>query len=58
MCVNLTFACQVIYAANVSDADLATGNEMSKLVQAHAENENSKFVLVSAQVKLSGQGRK
>jgi ribosome-binding ATPase YchF (GTP1/OBG family) len=45
----MTYA-QVIYAANVSDSDLATGNAMSKSVKDFAENENSRFVLVSAQV--------
>ncbi len=40
----------VIYAANVADADLAAGNEMSKKVFAHAKTEGSRAVLVSAQV--------
>lgn len=40
----------VIYAANVADTDLATGNEMSKKVFEHASAEGSKAVLVSAQV--------
>ena len=40
----------VIYAANVADSDLATGNDMSKKVFAHAASEGSKAVLVSAQV--------
>lgn len=40
----------VIYAANVMDSDLATGNEMSRMVQELAKSEGSQFVLVSAQV--------
>ena len=40
----------VIYAANVADADLAQGNEMSKKVFDYASAENNKAVLVSAQV--------
>lgn len=40
----------VIYAANVADADLSTGNEMSKRVAEYAASEGSQFVLVSAQV--------
>jgi ribosome-binding ATPase YchF (GTP1/OBG family) len=46
----------VIYAANVADTDLATGNEMSRKVQELAKIEGSKTVLVSAQVEseLSG----
>lgn len=40
----------VIYAANVADSDLASGNEMSKKVFAHAAKEGNKCVLVSAQV--------
>lgn len=41
----------VIYAANVSDADLATGNAMSASVLEHARSEGSKAVIVSAQVR-------
>ena len=40
----------VIYAANVSDSDLAEGNEMSQAVFAHAASEGNPAVLVSAQV--------
>ena len=40
----------VIYAANVADTDLATGNSMSKSVFDFAQSEGSKVVLVSAQV--------
>lgn len=40
----------VIYAANVADVDLATGNELSKKVFEFAANEGNKAVLVSAQV--------
>jgi len=40
----------VIYAANVADTDLATGNSMSKQVFDRAGAEGNKAVLVSAQV--------
>jgi len=40
----------MIYAANVADADLAEGNEMSEKLKAFATKENSATVLVSAQV--------
>ena len=39
-----------LYAANVADSDLATGNEMSETVVNFAKNENAPVVLVSAQV--------
>ena len=42
----------VIYAANVADSDLATGNAMSKIVFDFAAAEGNTCVLVSAQVKL------
>lgn len=41
----------VIYAANVADTDLATGNDMSKKVFDFAAAEGNKAVLVSAQVR-------
>jgi GTP-binding protein YchF len=41
---------KMIYAANVPDSDLATGNDMSRRLQDLAEKEGSKVVLVSAQV--------
>ena len=40
----------VIYAANVSDEDLAQGNEWVEQVKAKAEEENAKVVVISAQV--------
>ena len=40
----------VIFAANVADVDLATGNEMSKKVIELAKQEGCRTVLVSAQV--------
>lgn len=40
----------VIYAANVSEDDLATGNELVEQVRAIAVRENSQVVIVSAQV--------
>lgn len=40
----------MIYACNVADSDLATGNDMSRSVQEYAAKEGSKAVLVSAQV--------
>jgi ribosome-binding ATPase YchF (GTP1/OBG family) len=41
----------VIYAANVPDSDLATGNAMSNKVKEYSERTKSKFVIVSAQVR-------
>ncbi len=43
----------VIYAANVADSDLATGNDMSKKVFEFAASEGAKAVLVSAQVRCN-----
>ena len=40
----------VIYAANVSEDDLAEGNAWVKEVRTHAEAENAQVVIVSAQV--------
>lgn len=40
----------IVYAANVVDADLATGNDMVRRVREHAEKEGSSVVIVSAQV--------
>ncbi|ACK67071.1 GTP-binding protein YchF [Rippkaea orientalis PCC 8801] len=40
----------IIYAANVSEDDLATGNDWVKQVEGVAHNENAKVVIVSAQV--------
>jgi ribosome-binding ATPase YchF (GTP1/OBG family) len=40
----------VIYAANVADSDLSTGNDMSRIVEKYAIDEGNKCVLVSAQV--------
>lgn len=40
----------VIYAANVADGDLATGNAMSQIVFDYAKAEGASLVLVSAQV--------
>ena len=40
----------VIYAANVADIDLASGNDMSKAVFEFAQKEGNQAVLVSAQV--------
>lgn len=42
----------MIYACNVSDSDLAAGNELSKLVFDYGKNEGCVVVLVSAQVRL------
>lgn len=41
---------KMIYAANVSDMDLAEGNELSKRLAEHAKSEGATMVLVSAQV--------
>ena len=40
----------VIYAANVSEDDLAEGNSWVEEVRSHAENEDAQVVVVSAQV--------
>lgn len=40
----------VIYAANVADSDLATGNELSRKLTEFAKLEGSIVVIVSAQV--------
>jgi ribosome-binding ATPase len=40
----------IIYATNVSEDDLATGNEWVEAVQNFASNEDAKVVVVSAQV--------
>lgn len=41
---------KMIYAANVADSDLATGNEMVERLRSLAEKEGAKVVVVSAQV--------
>jgi ribosome-binding ATPase YchF (GTP1/OBG family) len=41
----------MIYAANVADGDLATGNDMSKKIFALAAKEGAEAVLVSAQAR-------
>ena len=41
---------KMIYAANVADVDLATGNDMSNKLAQHASKEGASMVLVSAQV--------
>jgi len=41
---------KMIYAANVADSDLATGNAMSSLLEEQAKKEGATVVLVSAQV--------
>ena len=41
---------KMIYAANVADADLATGNEMVEKLKVLAASEGAKVVVVSAQV--------
>jgi GTP-binding protein YchF len=40
----------VIYATNVSEADLATGNDFVEKIKAFAEKEGSQVVVISAQV--------
>jgi ribosome-binding ATPase YchF (GTP1/OBG family) len=47
----------VIYAANVPDSDLATGNAMSNKVKEYSERTKSKFVIVSAQVRKDREER-
>jgi len=41
---------KMIYAANVADGDLATGNAMTEKLQELADSEGAKMVIVSAQV--------
>ena len=41
---------KMIYAANVADTDLSTGNEMVEKLKVLADNEGAKLVIVSAQV--------
>ncbi|RMD69969.1 MAG: redox-regulated ATPase YchF [Cyanobacteria bacterium J149] len=48
--LGLLTAKPVIYAANVSDEDLATGNDWVNQVKQKAETENAKVVVISAQV--------
>lgn len=48
--LGLLSAKPVIYAANVQDSDLASGNEMVDRVRAQADKEGAKVVVVSAQV--------
>ena len=48
--LGLLTAKPVIYAANVSDEDLATGNEWVNQVKQQAATENAKVVVISAQV--------
>lgn len=48
--LGLLTAKPVIYAANVSEEDLATGNEWVNQVRQQAEKENAKTVVISAQV--------
>ncbi len=48
--LSLLTAKPVIYAANVSDEDLATGNEFVEKVRQYVAAENAQVVIVSAQV--------
>ena len=48
--LGLLSAKPVIYAANVMDTELATGNDLVKLVEEHAKAEEASVVVVSAQV--------
>lgn len=48
--LGLLTAKPIIYAANVADEDLATGNEWVEQVRQEAMKENAKVVVVSAQV--------
>ncbi len=48
--LGLLTAKPVIYAANVTDKDLATGNDWVEQVKKQADQENAKVVVVSAQV--------
>ena len=46
------FSSQVIYACNVLDSDLESGNAMVDLVAGVAAKEGAEYVVVSAQVFL------
>jgi hypothetical protein len=48
--LQLLTAKKMIYAANVADSDMATGNEMVRKLEKLAEAEGAKVVIVSAQV--------
>jgi GTP-binding protein YchF len=48
--LNLLTQKPVIYATNVSEDDLATGNDWVKAVEDRAATENAKVVIISAQV--------
>ncbi len=48
--LGLLTAKPIIYAANVTDEDLAEGNDWVEQVRQHTSQENAKVILVSAQV--------
>lgn len=48
--LNLMSVKPVIYAANVSESDLKTGNNYTKLVQEYADKHNAEVVIISAKI--------
>lgn len=48
--MNLMSVKPVIYCANVSETDLKSGNEYTKLVEEYASSHNSKTVIISAKI--------
>ncbi len=48
--MHLLCAKPIIYAANVSEGDLTTGNDYVKKVEEYAKNQNAQVVVISAQI--------
>ncbi len=48
--LNLMSTKPVIYAANVSESDLKSGNNYTKLVQEYADKHNAEMVIISAKI--------
>lgn len=48
--LNLMSVKPVIYAANVSESELKTGNNYTKLVQEYADKHNAEVVIISAKI--------
>ena len=48
--MNLMSVKPVIYCANVSEDDLKSGNNYTKLVDEYAKNHNAQMVIISAKI--------
>ncbi len=48
--LHLLCAKPIIYAANVSEADIATSNDYVRKVEEYAKNQNAQVVIISAQI--------